>query len=140
MKMKKRSQALLLVGLLIGLLGLWSSAAPVGLSGDLITAGSPPWSITMPDWGDHPGRGNQVGCTGTGCGIHYGNAATTWLYCPDGPVNLGSWRCTGGAFVGGKVVVSGATLHATATVNICSGVGSPAFETCYYHLSDAAVY
>jgi hypothetical protein len=92
----------------------------------------------MSDWGDHPGRGNRVGCTGTDQ-IHYGNAATTWLYCPDGPANT-SFKCIGGAFVGAKVVTSGATIHATDYTHVCDGLGSEAQQYCYERLSYAAVY
>jgi hypothetical protein len=135
-KTKKCSQASLLIGLLVGLAALWSSAAPIGLSGDLITAGAPTWILTGPD---ASANGNRVGCACSPCYLHYGNAGTIWLSCADGPTNY-EFRCTGGSFLGARPVVSGGTIHASPYTGVCGGDTPEAQSYCQDSLSQSWVH
>jgi hypothetical protein len=128
MKMKMCSQAWLVIGLGVGVLGLWSSAAPIGLDGDLVSGAY--WS-TIYEYLPEAGDNRFVGCTGSPCEIHM-NATTQWMSCGDG---VNPFLCWGGSFLGVKAKADGLTVHASTNNHLCYGINGPNEYACYTALS-----
>ncbi len=94
MKTRTFSVVPLLVGLVVGLLALWVSAAPVGATGDLVTGG---WVTCYDENYD------KVFATSSDCDPCSG---TTTGYCDDNAT------CIGGSVSVVVAAPSGATPHA----------------------------
>lgn len=83
MVVRKFSWMVFVVGLTVGLVGAWASAAPVLGSGHDVLGG---WYLHV-----------NHGCTSTVCNACRG---TTWSYCASGQYNNGSsLGCTGGSII-----------------------------------------
>jgi len=129
--MSKWSQVTLLVGLAVGCAAIWSVAAPVGLTGDLVTGS---WiGLYMEENGfQWP---PAVGCTGY-CVAHMDATGATFSCSTGGP-----YACLGGTFLGAQYHNDGYTVHATGP-NVCAHVydDSPAFWFCEVDLREAEFY
>jgi hypothetical protein len=101
MRIRMSSPLLLLIGLTLGLLGMWASASPLGATGDLVTGG----------W---------VACSVDGEATWFA-ASTAWM-CDDGDCSTGKcssqWSSTCSQWAGG--VCSGGSI----TVISCDSLGA----------------
>jgi hypothetical protein len=130
--MSKWSQVMLLISLVVGCLAIWLSAAPVGLTGDLVTGS---WiALYMNEEGFF--WPPAVGCTGYYCEPRM-NATGVTFSCTTG----GPYSCLGGTFLGAQYKGNGYTVHATGP-NVCAHVydDSPAFWFCEVDLREAQFY
>jgi len=129
LKMSKWSQVTLLMGLAVGFLAIWSGAAPVGLTGDLVTGSWTELSIYEPYWG----KSWSVGCTGSYCEPHMNATGVTFLCTTGGP-----YSCYGPTFLGAQYKGDGYTVHALGPY-VCAHVndGSDAWDFCENKLVEA---
>jgi hypothetical protein len=128
--MRKWSQVTLLIGLALGFVAIWAGAAPVGLTGDLVTGS---WESL---WCPH--EWFYVGCTGDYCEPGMNGRGTT-LYCYQGPIP--GYTCYGGAFVGAVHQGDGYTTHADGDSWPCwAPSGYPGYNFCNFNLKEAVFY
>jgi hypothetical protein len=122
MKMSRYSKVATLGGLAVGLLAMWAVAAPVGLSGDLITGAT--WTFSNGDAG-----GYHFACPGT-CYQGMDGSATT-LNCSDSP----GGECHGGSFTGAQYG-PGMTTRSSRSNGLCDGTSGnwQAYWDCEYYL------
>jgi hypothetical protein len=122
MKKSSISQIAILCGLALGVMALWASAAPIGVSGDQIIGG----------WYSYWTGNGWIGCIGTDCDPCSG---ITSRYCSEGPQDSGGWACSGGSFYAAIAAGSGSTPHAVGGVGVCDG--DPEIELSVWFCEDA---
>jgi len=117
MNLFKKWRPTLVIGILLGLLALWSVAAPLADAGNHVLGGHPSWWYLYFDgW-------SPIGCTAD-MNCHEHCVGTEWDYCwaaYDG-VNERSMNCTGGAILIGIPQEAGGGEGLATTLAGCEGL------------------